>query len=490
MKFFNLQLAILYIVFTSSLGLTTSLQYKNKNKHIYYKNKYYDYGEEPVLLEKSIVKKGYIKPNIIIPKYKSIAKTIDERITLPSLNASISSESVPDNKYLPTSSETNESESETDDKNIAFDSNAKNLSWKNYKSVSIMQDGKIIKPNKKESKVSNDNDYTKIDLSEDENSDQDKKHINKNLNANNSQPIADAKSNNNNNVYFAENDLDFLVNKKLRESEESNPESFTKISLQEKEKERENFKKTLKSQKKQQEQDSKWYKKFQVMIKELENKILQNPKDYDFYFKDVMFELKQDLIAEKIIEPSSYHLDDLSEVNDFERLRKIEKEKRMESLEKKILKEKDEEKYGDNIINHQKNGKKLTKNDDNAKTEIESKINEVSNKINSNLKKADLKDVKVERLNVELKKEITINSKINENNNDLKKDTDSSIKYKQSSDNKNDTKNNKNLDLNENFKFKQSTITKNNYDAHYQKKVFSDDVENTSILSDVLKSLK
>lgn len=480
MKFFNIEIAIFYVLLASFSSFTVKSHYKNKNSHIYYKNKYYDYGEEPILLERSTVKKGYIKPNIIIPKYKSIAKTVDERTTIPNLNASLSSESIPDNKYLPTSAESNESESETGEHNIAFDSNSKNLAWKNYKSVSIMQNGKIIQPIQKETPENND--YTKHDLSEDDE---------KNTGKNNKKGILLNSEDKQNNVYFAENDLDFLVNKKLRESETSNPDSFTKISLQERENEKKL--KAIKIEKKV--ENNKWFKKLQAMLKDLEEKILQNPKDYDFYFKDVMFELKQELISEKIIEPSSYHLDDLTVTNDLEKLRKIEKEKRLENLENKFLTEKN----SDDLITNSKVGNtKLEKKENNShkmiikNNELENKIKEI--KVEKELKKIEsnfntekiLNKIKIDRLNVGLKKDLSIQSTENSDNGKKSKVDKNNFNSKKAIDNDiSKTQENKVQDIQQEFKFKQS-----DKNSTTNRKVSSEDVENKSILSDLLKSLK
>lgn len=486
MKFFNIEIVIIYVLLASFSCFTVNSHYKNKNSHIYYKNKYYDYGEEPILLERSTVKKGYIKPNIIIPKYKSIAKTVDERIAIPNLNASLSSESIPDNKYLPTSAESNESESETGEHNIAFDSNSKNLAWNNYKSVSIMQNGQIIKPNQKE--ISNINDYTKHDLSEDDGN---------NTRKNNKNDILSASEDKlKNNVYFAENDLDFLVNKKLRESESSNPDSFTKISLQE----RENDKKLKAIKIEKKVENNKWFKKLQAMLKDLEEKILQNPKDYDFYFKDVMFELKQELISEKIIEPSSYHLDDLTVNSDFEKLRKIEKEKRLENLENTFLKEKNNEELKvKSKIDSSDNTKKERKENDTKKminnNEFESKIKEIKvekelknieSKINTKEKKNS--NIKIERLNVGLKKDLSIQSTDTENseNESTSKIEKSSFNSKKAMENdKTKLQEKKEQDIPHEFKFKQSVEN-----SSANRRVSSEDVENKSILSDLLKSLK
>lgn len=351
MKFFNNE--ITFIIFGLLIGLAFNVSLKYSTNQIYYKNKYYDYGDEPVLLEKSTREKDYIKPNIIVPRYKLVSKTVDER-AIPDLNASMSTENIsPSNtEYVPTASSTSSTDSESE---LEFDSNPANKHelYKNYKDVSIIDNGEIIKP---KSLFSLESEADKQKESKKEDSLKEKFTDNKNKSTEggkksvNKLHQSQQESSQPSNIYFAEDDLDYLVSKKIRESTEKANNDFTKISIN-----KESQSQQKNNKEKQQisgglfpaavdssfnkDTQEKWKSKLQILLEELKHKILDNPKDYDFYFKDCVFEFKQELIANNIIKPNSYHLDIQGEFNkekqkDFEKLEKLE-EKYQENLENK-----------------------------------------------------------------------------------------------------------------------------------------------------------
>lgn len=654
---------------------TTQITVKHKHSQIFYKNKYYDYGDETLLIEKSVInkEKGYIKPNIIIPKYKSISKSIDERDNVPELDYSSSSEiNSSSNEFLPASQQSNTSISEVGSgQSIVFDDINKELHT--YKSASILHNNDIINPNNtKENELSKlnkniisvtnsnineiinssdeknqikgkpkilidlinsstqDNYNNKVDkasLSSDSRSflkqtspdiskESQLKQINKELNIKDSsetlmfneisqvrKPISEmskAKSlsdNSHPNVYFADNDLEYLISKKIRESKDTH--EFTKINLKENKSSKEartndinHFDAVIKNKNNKEVMvDFQWKQKLEKLLNELESNLIKNPQDYEFYFKDTQYEFKQVLIANKLLDPSSYRIKLIGDLNE-KKLKELEIKEKLENkylnlnddLNKEEMTQKievidikeskhedkiDEKKnYSSSAINNVNINNTAVTNTNNANDNVnvnvnklikeynltfndktnnsESKLNDIktidkSNK-NLNLNKKKIVKRKIDTINVELKANQPIknnvdksNKEINEKDNInkllLNKETKELIKdinrdshlndlinkansdskaVKSGLDNKistNITKtqegistNNKEKELiikneqannpinnkSDDYKFKFKEAKHKKVDYH---KLSSDDVDNKSVLSELLKSL-
>lgn len=299
-KKYKLVLFFILIIFANQSVYAFANLIKNKIKEkinkVYYKNKFFDELDHPVIIEKSEKRKNYIKPNIVIPKsnYKTVAKNIDER-DLMSLDFKEGS-----NKFF-----YKDNRDEIDKKvissmkEIVFDSDGnKNFpDISSYKSADIIKDGKEIiqllainenksnydiKEIKQSNNLSNLDKFRQIDISTDNKIDA--------LELNNkNKSVVDDKGKEN--VYFAENDIDYLINKKLRES--SDAKDFTRINLKNKiEKLDLNIHKN---------ENSEWMNKLDELNKELLKNLKENPSQYNYYIDEFKYDIKELLLNKDII---------------------------------------------------------------------------------------------------------------------------------------------------------------------------------------------
>ena len=294
--------------------------------------------------------KGFIKPSIILPpelpKFKSIAKSIDENdFEILSHKGSIASSNnfKDDSKHFIDSDAVTESDSESKSNfDESFTSYLESLNKKGYKKANLISDISHYK-------------FLKDDKTKESNSDS---KINKNSS----------------NVYFANDDIDYLVNKKIRESNLN--ENFTKIKL----------KKEVKVLEKKDEKSNDLEKNIDKILKLLKQKIIESPNDYEFYFKDAQFEIKEYLLSNSILHPNSFHLYNENEKKlkiDIEDLR--ENKEATESTEMSFVQKKADSKKS------AKNEKtKIESTKLKLKTEIKEKEKvkvKVEKKVESNLKK-------------------------------------------------------------------------------------------------------
>jgi hypothetical protein len=457
---FNVMLSfVIMLVVLDAVPSTNSLEFRSKthakNKKpvhyvkkndYYYKNKYEEFPDEPIVLEKSSkkTKDGFILPVLKVPAYKTvIPNKINENSNINSssnLETSKLSEST-DNisegvKLASTENYSNDKDaqfriaSEVDDvyaestnaneiaKSPLFDNTVKK--YQEYRSAGILVHGLVREQKNKfdiKKKLSEE-----IDSEEDETTKKSNKVLNnlidsqkQSLKLNSTDDLKkylvnldhnkNFDSNKKNNIYFAENDVDYAVDKKIRETNEVQPDAFVSHNLthnQEKnndinfiETKSKQLEKNEENKSQQNTNDLRLRNKLDHLLESLKKKIYDNPKDYDFYFKDTIYDFKHFLVNERIIEPTSYHVDDSSnneKNNDFEKLKKLD------NIEKQILKENNDKKKNARINND--------KND----------INNIEDALNNRLSKE-----KLAIINLKNKKTIVF-EKITEKHKDEHKD--------------------------------------------------------------------
>jgi len=301
---------------------------------------------EPVLLEKSSKKGGFIKPNIVEPKYKSIAKTLENHPEV-NLNSDSPNLSTSDN-YNNADHREHENENGLDQESYTFSSTNSSSNRERsidtlgkkpipgYKDVEYIEQGNIFTVKTKEGKKN------KTSIKEEKSRKKEKNIIESSEKL--KVPVDNdlKEEGNDSHIYFADNDLDFVLNKRIRESNQLNNNSFTRRSLLNKTKSlnKNNGENSKHDNNSEVGSSSEWRSKAIFLIDELKRKVLENPKDFDFYFKDSLFELKQELIKEKVIEVSSFHLDNEMN-NDLQRLKKLNKMEELEKKEKETIEEMD-----------------------------------------------------------------------------------------------------------------------------------------------------
>jgi len=421
---FNVMVSLLLmLVVLDAVPSINSLEFKSrthsKNKHsgynnkgnYYYKNKYYNLPEEPILLEKSskVTKDGFIKPIVQIPSYKTIvSNNNNDNNNNNNDNNSVSKLSLLSETSKLTTSGENMSEgvklaatenysnpknapfiissgvddvyaestnaNEVDKNQPIFNNTVKK--YQEYRSAEIFEHGEV-KEQKSifdiKKKISEE-----IDNEEDETTKKGNKVLNKLIdsqkqslklnstddlkkylvNVDNTKPFNNQK----NNVYFSDNDLDYAVDKKIRETNDVQEDAFVSHNLKHdlEKNDNVNFIETkstkitsekIENKSSQNTSDLRLRNKLDHLFEILKKKIYDNPKDYDFYFKDTNYEFKQFLVNERIIQPTSYHVDDSSakeKNSDFEKLKKLD------NIEKQIMKENNESKKEDNKTNTNK----------------------------------------------------------------------------------------------------------------------------------------
>jgi len=269
------------------------------------------------------------------------------------------------------------------------------------------------------------------------------------------------------NIFFAENDLDYLVGKKIREMSK-NELNYTKHSLKNK---------TLKSTT---ENDSETKSQITKIIDALKNNILENPREYEFYFKDAKFELEGFLLKKEIIKPNLNTSKSTEIQNLTESIKNLETEKEEKenpeivnkipqphiSLEESLKNEiKEEEKKDKEDLIIEKIRNEMSKHEIKKIKKEEKKKGKKEEEEN----KFDEKSLKKESINIEIKEVST------KQGTEVKKDFNKKLKEK---DDEKQIKKKEDKPLK--FKFKEKTP---------KLKEEKEDIDSKSLLSEVLSSL-
>ena len=518
---FNVMLSfVIMLVVLDAVPSTNSLEFRSKShskikNHLktvkkndyYYKSKYEEFPDEPIFIEKSSkkTKDGMILPVLKVPAYKTVISNSNNENSnskLPYFENTKLSDST-DNisegvKLASTDNYSNDKNAQykiasgVDDvyaestnaneiaKDPLFDNSVKK--YQEYRSAGIFSNGLVKEQEYKfdiKKKLNEE-----IDSEEDETTKKSNKVLNNLINGQKQslklnstddlkKYLVDVDHNKNfdssnkkNNIYFADNDIDYAVDKKIRETNENQPDAFVSHNLVHKEEKNDDIN-SIETKSKHLDEDKKSQQntnelrlrnKLDHLLENLKRKIYDNPKDYDFYFKDTVYEFKHFLVSERIIEPTSYHVDDPSiseKNNDAEKLKKLD------NIEKQILKENDDKKKNDRINDRLKNDK----ND----------INNIEDVLNNRLNKEKLaimnlkskKTIVFEKITEKHKDEhknisVSKNKIVKSGNNEEEEDSLISKIRNEIFESENGKKYNNNLFSDEHYKNEHKTIEKEN----------------------------
>lgn len=422
---------------------------KDKSNKVYYKNNFYEESDHQVLIEKSEKRKNYIKPNIVIPKskFKTVAKNIDEsdfiNFNFKENNGKL---------FFKDNKDEIDKTVISSIKEIVVDSDGN----KNFPDISSYKNANILKDGKEIISVPQYNDETNKSLTNLEKFKQIENVKDSKIDAleskTKSKTSFDDKGTNN--IYFADNDIDYLINKKLRESYEI--KDFTRINLKEKDKDKDNnnsinTKNVI---------NEKWISQLEDMNRELLSKIKENPIDYSYYIDEFKYDIKELLFKEDIIKIKNDDKKSLVSKNDSKIIEeitisngKIENENeginpsknkilRLDNKDKtKLINDKSVinsnknyklQKKDSELINNKDKGNQDTNNQLLIKSEIEDKItksNNSKNLIPHNFKEIDLGNSKSNlflnnnKLDKAVEYKVNSNKKINIENEDIDKNS-------------------------------------------------------------------